>query len=366
MYKKENKTSPEFLASLNYFRAVSILFIVMGHSYGIAGIHADSLFEKVVVNIITGGTTLFVFISGFLFHHIFYAKFRYRKFIASKTKNVLIPYLLLSIPIVAWFIMKNDGSSPFFSTQGSGIVNEYLTPIFKYYWTGGAMIAYWYIPFIMITFAIAPLHILFIHQKITAQTIVIVLLVISAALIHRPLDNYSVFQSVVYFSPVYLIGIFCSINKELIYRLMKNKETYLFTIVVGLAVLETVTGHNGNYHKEPFLLNGIDIMFFQKITLSLFFMIFLHRFENSSNNLLNKIAATSFGIFFLHGYLIYILSRYFSNTNIVNITDLVQAGQLSSWFILITITAVFVTISSMVVLTTKNITPKYSRYLTGY
>jgi peptidoglycan/LPS O-acetylase OafA/YrhL len=58
-----------FLNSFNYFRAIAILLIVAGHSYEIAGINIYNLnfFEKLAVNLISGGTTLFVFISGFLF-----------------------------------------------------------------------------------------------------------------------------------------------------------------------------------------------------------------------------------------------------------------------------------------------------------
>jgi len=51
------------LVSFDYFRGVAILFIVAGHSYGPWGI--NTLPEKILSNLITGGTALFVFISGF-------------------------------------------------------------------------------------------------------------------------------------------------------------------------------------------------------------------------------------------------------------------------------------------------------------
>jgi len=82
---------------LNYFdylRAIAILFIVAGHSFSVWSI--DTLPEKVLANIITGGTSLFVFISGFFFHHIFYKDFEYKVFIKRKIKKVLVPYIILS------------------------------------------------------------------------------------------------------------------------------------------------------------------------------------------------------------------------------------------------------------------------------
>jgi peptidoglycan/LPS O-acetylase OafA/YrhL len=49
----------------DYFRAIAIIIIVAGHSFSLWVI--DTLPEKVLANIITGGTSLFVFISGFFF-----------------------------------------------------------------------------------------------------------------------------------------------------------------------------------------------------------------------------------------------------------------------------------------------------------
>jgi hypothetical protein len=355
-----------FLVSLNYFRAISILLIVMGHSFGLAAIPVDTLAQKMAMNIITGGTFLFVFISGVLFHHVFYSRFHYAKFMTGKIKYILIPYLLLSIPIVAWYVMVNDGWRPFFLHHGSGTINEYLIPALKYYWTGGAMVAYWYIPFILITFTMSPLHLIFIRQNTYVHVIVMISLIIISILIHRSEHGYNVLQNVVYFLPAYLIGIFSSIHKETLYRVMKGKEIFLFSIVLFLAALEAKTGHVGNYTKEPFVLNGIDIMFFQKIALCLFFMTFLHRFEGASNKLLDTIAATSFGIFFLHGYLLFIFGRFFSQTYIGNLTSSLHAEHLLPWIILIIVTAIIVTISTLIVLAIKKLLPKYSRYLTGY
>jgi len=67
------------LRSFEYFRAVAIVLIVIGHTYDISGWQIDSFGDRVLANLISGGTSLFVFISGFLFHHVFYPKFVYRK-----------------------------------------------------------------------------------------------------------------------------------------------------------------------------------------------------------------------------------------------------------------------------------------------
>ena len=57
-----------FLTSFAYYRGIAIVLIVIGHCYGLSGWTFASYPERVLANILTGSTVLFVFISGFLFH----------------------------------------------------------------------------------------------------------------------------------------------------------------------------------------------------------------------------------------------------------------------------------------------------------
>ena len=77
------------LVSFDYFRGVAILFIVAGQSFGTWPI--DTFSEKVLTNIVYSGTALFVFISGFFFHHIFYKDFDMKIFMSKKAQNVWGP-----------------------------------------------------------------------------------------------------------------------------------------------------------------------------------------------------------------------------------------------------------------------------------
>ena len=129
---------------------------------------------------------------------------------------------------------------------------------------------------------------------------------------------------------------------------------------------DTFTGGLGNYHKIPFIYPGIDIMLFQKIALSLFFMVWLHRFEETAVKSLDAIAETSFGILFLHGYLIYITDNIINNIGVNTLAELSYIEQLPLWFILSLVTATFMLISVFIVTSLKKAIPKHSRYLTGY
>ena len=89
------------LRSIEYFRALAIIFIVAGHFFSIGNVKTSGLFEQAIQNIIYGGTTLFVFISGFLLHHVFYTNFCYKLFFKKKVKVIVLPYLVFSlIPVV--------------------------------------------------------------------------------------------------------------------------------------------------------------------------------------------------------------------------------------------------------------------------
>jgi surface polysaccharide O-acyltransferase-like enzyme len=185
--------------------------------------------------------------------------------------------------------------------------DQIVRPAILYYWHGGVM-AYWYIPFIMCMFLISPLFILFIHRSLYERIFIVSLLTLIAVVVHRPVNNWFIPQSVIYFSPVYMFGILCSMEKEWMYNKLMGKDIFLFFAVIALAVLQAImTMTCGNLQKPIFEFNGIDVSFFQKFFLCLFFMVFLHRFENNDYRVLKQLAASSFSIYFLHGWVIYVI-----------------------------------------------------------
>lgn len=295
------------LRSFEYFRAVTIVLIVVGHCYGISGWNIQSFGDRVLANLVSGGTSLFVFISGFLFHHVFYPKFEYKTFVKKKFMNVYVPYLILAfVPVCMSLYMRMPYVEYYFGPEDT-IYDQIIRPALLYYWHGGVL-AYWYIPFIMAMFLISPVFIWFIRQSTRNKIYMVVATSLIALFVHRPVNNWSVIQSIIYFSPVYMFGILCSMEKEWIYKNLKSKDVYLFFAVVFFALLQAyLTQTSGNLQKTLFSFNGIDVSFIQKILLCVFFMIFLHRFENKDFPLLKQLAASSFAIYFLHGWFIYII-----------------------------------------------------------
>lgn len=73
----------EFLNNINYFRGLAIVFIVLGHciSFGVSNFNENKSLIACIINyILPGGTNFFVFISGYLLHHIYYRKLKVSDF----------------------------------------------------------------------------------------------------------------------------------------------------------------------------------------------------------------------------------------------------------------------------------------------
>lgn len=337
------------IKSLEYFRAIAIAFIVAGHFYYIANIKIDNFFELVIQNIIFGGTTLFVFISGFLFHHVFYTRFKYKEFVTKKVKVIVLPYLVFSMIPAIYYSLKNVTPDPYFDLSAL----NYAYSVSKYLITGTALQIYWYIPFIMLTFLLSPLHIRFIKLSTKIKLALIIGLIITASFLHRSIDNYNIFHNFLYFTPIYLIGITSSIHKNKIYLLFKGKEYLLFAVVVTLAFLQAYTGKVGSYHKLAFEYNGVDLMLLQKLALSIFFMVWLHRYEDTKIRLLEIIAATSFTIYFMHAFLLWIITS-------------IGLKLYNSWTVYILLVSIVILSCSMAALAIKKIFKKHSRYIIGF
>ena len=349
------------LVSFDYFRGVAILFIVAGHSFGTWSI--DTFSEKVFVNIVYSGTALFVFISGFFFHHIFYKDFVLKSFMLKKAKNVLLPYLLLSTLGFLYFAFS---AKPFpfldrlISTTDILSWTDYIQLYFKYLWTGRIQYAYWYIPFIMIIFLISPIFIAYIRLSLAARLIIMLLLLLfSAFFVHRPIFNMSPIHSVFYYIPVYLIGINCSIDRDRFDYFIKGKTLLFGFIVIALAVIQAMYFNSrGALSKaDMFSYGGIDINIFQKIVLCFFFLSLLHRYENKTIPGLKLLASSSFAIYFLHTWVLHLINHYHPYKLFSNLPEFLI------WFgVIITVVTISMFIAYLVKLALKH----NSRYVIGW
>jgi hypothetical protein len=337
----------------------------MGHLYQFGFYHQqDDIFSAIIKNIITGGTALFVFISGFMFHRVSYENFRYRNFMLNKLKNIFLPYFVLSSLTIILLYNANIG---YFNQETArytaGIIfssdDSLIETVTKYYLIGRAQLAYWYIPFAILLFAMAKFHMGYLKLNLYSQITIFLALSALSIVVHRPVANANPLQCLVYFTPVYLAGILASQYSKQIVCKLGGHLMPLFLCVVALSAVEYSTGHQGNYSKLFFEFNGVDLMYIQKIFLCFFCYVFLEKYTFNIA-IVNTIAVTSFAIFFIHPWVIPMVRQCY--------TSLLDWAPHHSIGLYLLAVVMVISTSMLFALMLKKILrgSQYSRYLIGY
>ncbi|MGV8837772.1 acyltransferase family protein, partial [Cellvibrio sp.] len=279
----------ERLAEFDYLRGMAIAMIVLGHSIFLA----QPVFPALLENLLRGGTGLFVFISGFFFHRVFYPRFDYTQFITKKAKSLLIPFLVislfaLSIRMLGWW---QDGLS-----WQQNLLNAWYTLR-----NGYVLYPHWYIPFIFITFLFSPLHLTYVRSRPSIQIFVLLLFSLIALLMHRPQSNSNFLQSLIYFTPYYLLGILFSQYNEQLRRWHWPLLIISLLIIATTALVQTyVWVHLGNYHKAAFVYEGWDLQFIQILFGCIAMLALCRHIRPWLQQHLCWLAELSFPIFFIH------------------------------------------------------------------
>ena len=215
-------------------------------------------------------------------------------------------------------------------------------------------------PFILIIFTISPLFIRYINLSTAYRIYIFLILLVAAMFIHRPSQNLYPLHSVLYFTPIYMLGIICSIHRDAVAEFIKGK-----TIIIGLVVLFLSfwqvflfdQGY-GNFRKEEiFSYGGVDIIIIQKIAMCFFFLSILQKYENRNIPVLKLLASSSFAIFFIHPWVLYMFSK----------TGLLSFLELLPGMVVFFITVPLVVIGSLLVAYIIKLGLKgNSRYITGW
>ncbi len=186
---------------------------------------------------------------------------------------------------------------------------------------------------------------------------ILILIIISsfALLKHRPLYMIGPIQNYTYFVPYFLLGVLCAQNISFFESKHNLWKIALLSAILVSIYQVYVVGKSVAYVKDPFLYDGLDLMFIQKILIILTFMGLSNKIEKMNFNWLSQLAAISFPIFFIHGYALLLLSEL----GLENLYAFVNNS------LLITIIKVVIVLSISIVsaLIVKKIFKKNSRYI---
>ena len=298
--QKNKSKADNRLVYIDYFRALAILLIILGHCYN--AWPRSNIWEATLVNIISGGTALFVFISGFFFHHVYFVKYHYWSFLKNKTKYVFLPYLILSLLYITYFYFSRD------EIVMANVINEFYGPnlsnadlVIINILTGRTLWAYWYVPFAMLLFMLSPIFIRFISLSLNTKLAVTCSLFILSMFVQRPSWEINPIHSLVYYFPYYLFGIIYSTERVKINQWIEGKTLLLFFITIIVALCMYLLGQKDSMGKSSILMwHGIDLMIVQKTSLIIFMIAFTMRIQQYDISFLKITANMSFAFFFLH------------------------------------------------------------------
>jgi len=283
---------------MDYFRGMSIVLIVLGHS-----MIGDFKYDYTVIyNFISGSAAYFVFISGFLFQWLMNANYSYQTFLVRKYRNLIVPYLVCSTPVLFYMLIWNQ-IPPLLGDVGrfDGTLLAFIT--------GRHMIAYWFIPFITVIFMLTPVHLWFSVQKTAIQLLLLSVTFIVSLLLHRSIGMVNTLHNFVYFLPIFWLGIFAALHKNAMVRWAKYWWIFALLGLASLYYHSYVDLIYGSYAKPPFMFIGIDFMLVQKTAFIVTAIVLSDWFERLEMPRLVWLAHISFPIYFLHGYFIFVFYK---------------------------------------------------------
>lgn len=320
----EIKPKRVMLNYINVFRGLAILLIVAGHTMQLG--NSDTVLNCAAYEFLTGGTALFVFISGFLFQHLS-DKYEYKTYLKKKWTNVILPYLITAIPgIVLCFTMPPAYGNPFDGLNPLAQIGVFLT-------TGRVHnIPTWYIPMICIYFLLADVFIILDRKKILYKIMpflfLITLFVPRMAIEPEMLTGMSYFEKYieylkyvlngfVHFSSMYVLGMWFSRYKDKIACCYK----YRWLLIAGM-VLTSIADIYFNYRMD------ISNNTVSKIFLTLVVLGYLQHYdvqikENIKlNKTLDFIAKYSFSLFFIHWYMFFAFNELFNTAKVLPVNSM--------------------------------------------
>lgn len=300
-----------FLNYIHNFRGLTIVLIVGVHCREIIPWPEPSAMDDLLYYGLDFATILFVFISGFLFNYLNAEEFTYREYqeyLSKKFLYVILPFIIVSVPAIL--------DKLFIETHAAWMTEFYhrlSMPLKIVYmlFTGKHSGPFYFIPMIGVIFLLAPLfHVI---QKSKLFTPVVILSVMASLFSFHYGYFATLPESLVYFIPVYLFGMWVSAHKEHVQNL--NVPLLLLLVFIylllfylewtGLIFVERPKSF-GDVHFFYPLLNWGKL---RMLCLSIILLNLFYRLRNQSFPLLTVLGTYSFGIYFIHIYFINIIAK---------------------------------------------------------
>ncbi len=352
-----SKPKTSYLNYIHYFRAVAILGIVAVHCKS-SFLWKSPLQEQFWSSVLVYSTILFVFIAGFLFQHIASRKFDYANYLSKKFQYVIVPYLIASIPAILEKLFIEPESMTWLP-----VFLQDQPAIFKLLYmlvTGKHFGPFWFIPMITLVYLITPV-LLMLDKQPWFYRFVFPAMFIAGLFTFNFGFEFTTIESFVFFIPIYVFGMWASRYKEYITNLGNKLLIPLLVIFATFVALEmvgiiTLDTSYGAYRPEQTFYFPFN---FGKLKMSLLCLILLngfHLIRDKKFPLLNLLADYSFGIYFVHLYVIRAFELVVRKSGMPLVFDS---------FVFVGHVALITAICCLIIFVVKKVTGKRSRYFVG-
>lgn len=276
-----------FLPEVHRFRGLAIMLVVAAHCWPCFAWGPRQ--QQAILVLLDNVTVLFMCVSGFLFQHLI-PRFAYPAYLRRRLRNVMLPYVLISAPAImtAIFVRHRDDVWSW----------VYRMPAWKealfFLATGKHLAPLWFMPMISLFILAAPVFVAIDRQR--AYRWLLPPTVLIATLLGR--DSVpgvaGVIGKALFMLPAYLAGMAYSHDREAC-------EAWARANVRGIAVALAVVSAAIASGLLP-----LDLGLVQKLLMAPLILLAMRAVATGGrlDRMLTRLATLSFGIYFVHGYVI--------------------------------------------------------------
>lgn len=274
-----------FVSEIHNFRGLAIILIVGVHCISVFDWSASPGLVNVLKRVFANSTVYFLFISGFLFQHLSH-RFRPREYYWRKTRYVLAPYVIASIPaLLLYTVATRRADAP------EGLYDHPVwAQVLLFLGTGSHLAPFWYIPALTLIFLVAPL--LYWWDRHPRLYALLPALFAVPFFISR--GRYHPAQAFVHYLPIYILGMACSRYREPIQASSRRWFWPLaaFAVLMFAAELRFAPGTHSWYS------------YMQKAALAVVLWETMRRLGSVADHWFGLMGSLAFGIYFVHSYII--------------------------------------------------------------
>jgi len=293
-----------FLGYIHNFRGLAIIFIVGIHSVISIPWEGSLVVKSLFLGIFNNGTILFVFIAGFLFYYLSQGDFNYFQYLKKKLKYVIIPYLIISIPAILDKLFIDSGNHWWMTSEFQEA--SFIYKIFLMIVTGRHSGILWFIPMIALFYLCSYLFLIFSKKRIfdyaTPILCITGLMTVQFGYHANPLISF------VYFLPIYLLGMWVAKHHL---RILSANNFWLIGLSIVYIIMTVLEVYGiiplNKYLEMRDLKHSVLIFNISKLKATLLCFLLIIGFNKVNHlqfPLLERTGTDSFGIFFLHLYII--------------------------------------------------------------